>query len=164
MKFNQLLLKVDDIAPNFSFTDHSGNVKSLHELDGKKLVFFFPKAFTAGCTKQSCSLQENYVDLKTKGVSEVIGISLDNQETLAKFASRYNLQYQLISDRDGRISKDYGVYRRKLFWKFADRDTFIIGEDNKILEVLKNGLRGTKSRLGLKNHGREVMDSLDNLS
>jgi len=158
------VLKIGDLAPNFEYIDNNETKQELHSLQGKKLVFFFPKAFTSGCTKQSCSLQDSYQDLKQEGIQEVFGISLDSKETLTKFANRYNLEYIFVSDKDKKISKEYGVFRNKLFFKFADRDSFIIDENNIIISILQNGLSGKKSELGLHNHGIEVINSLNILA
>ena len=149
-------LKVGDLSPNFSYIDHSGNSMKLHDLIGKKVVFFFPKAFTAGCTRQSISMQENYQELKEMGVTEIFGISLDDEKVLDKFCTKYDFKYIMVSDKDKQISRDFGVFRNKLLVKYADRDTFIINEDNLIEAILHNGVTGASSEMGLAKHGIEV--------
>ena len=154
-------LKIGDHAPDFEFIDKNGKPSTLHSIQGKKIVFFFPKAFTPGCTRESISIQENYQDLKQLGINEVLGISLDTKEKLSKFCNTYSFEYVMVSDKNGNISKSYGVYRNRILFKFSDRDTFIINSDNKIEEVLRNGLTGRKSRLGLHNQGIEIKNYLE---
>ncbi len=157
-------LKEGDIAPNFEFIDENGERKELHAIEGKKIVFFFPKAFTPGCTKEACSIQDRYEDLKEEGVSIVIGISMDEPKKLEEFKKQYALEYTLVSDKSKEISKKYGVAKNFLITSVSDRDTFVIGEDNKILKIFKNGLRGGKSKVGLEHHGEEILNLLANSS
>jgi peroxiredoxin Q/BCP len=155
-------LIVGEEAPDFEYKDNNGNSLNLHQIRGKKVVFFFPKAFSRGCTKEAISIQENYQDLKELGVDEVFGISLDSTEKLKKFCRSHNFEYVMVSDKSKIISKSYGVYRNRIFFKFSDRDTFIIDGDNIIAKVLQNGLTGRKSKLGLHNQGIEIINYLKN--
>ena len=154
------MVEVGDLAPNFSYIDRDGSEKQFHDLPGQKLVYFFPKAFTAGCTAQSCSLQDEYSTLKDYGIKEIFGISTDKKETLDKFAGKYGLDFILVSDHSGKISKSWGVLKKYLIIKVSDRDTFIVDEENKISQIIENGMRGNKSKLGLKHHGEEVLNYL----
>ncbi|RMG26559.1 MAG: peroxiredoxin [Methanobacteriota archaeon] len=153
-------LKKGDVAPNFKIPDEK---RELHQIPGKKIVFFFPKAFTPGCTKEACSIQDTHSDLQMHGIETIIGISMDDEKTLQKFKERYNLTYSLVSDKSGEISKAYGVFKNFLLAKMSDRTTFIIGDDNKILEVLELGIRGGKSAKGLDHHGEEILNLLEDL-
>lgn len=149
-------LKVGDLIPNFSYVDRSGKSMKFHDLNGKKVIFFFPKAFTAGCTRQSISMQENYQELKDMGVTEIFGISLDDGDVLEKFCAKYDFEYIMVSDKNQQISKDFGVFKNRLVTKYAERDTFIVNDQNKIDQILHNGLTGKSSEMGLSNHGIEV--------
>ncbi|MHA2252562.1 MAG: peroxiredoxin [Candidatus Kariarchaeaceae archaeon] len=151
-------MSIGHAAPNFNYIDKNGQSLSLHSLVGLKVIFFFPKAFTPGCTKESCSFQSHYVELKELGVTEIFGISLDSPEQQSNFAEKYGLEYQFVSDRKGDISKSYGVYRNRILFKYADRDTFIVDDHNKIVDVLHNGVTGKSSAYGLKKHGIEVIE------
>ena len=156
-----MVLKIGELAPNFTYTDHDGSAKKLHDLPGKKIVFFFPKAFTAGCTRQSISMPENYEILKTGGVTEVFGISIDGPDVLDKFCQKYDFEYIMVSDQTYEISKGFGVFKNKIVAKYADRDTFIIDDNNKVEQILINGLTGKKSELGLSKHGIEIKNFLN---
>jgi peroxiredoxin Q/BCP len=155
-------LNVGDEAPDFTYINNEGTSINLHHIQGKKIVFFFPKAFTRGCTKEAISIQENYQDLKDLGVREVIGISLDSKDKLKKFCTTYNFEYIMQSDKDHEISKSYGVFRNRFIFKFSDRDTFIINRSNIIEKIMQNGLTGRKSKLGLHNQGIEIKNYLKN--
>ncbi len=150
-------------APNFTYYDKDGKQHEFCDKYGIKVIFFFPKAFTPGCTKESCSIQSDYNELRDMGVTEVFGISLDSKNKLKKFAQKYNLEYNMVSDQKGIISRKYGVYKNRIFFKFADRDTFIINEKNKIVKILKNGLTGRRSKLGLNRHGEEIKNFIIDL-
>jgi peroxiredoxin Q/BCP len=156
-----MALKIGETVPNFTFTDHNGSIKKFYEVSGKKIVFFFPKAFTAGCTRQSISMQENYELLKTGGVTEVFGISVDGPDVLDKFCQKYDFEYIMVSDQTYEISKGFGVFKNKIIAKYADRDTFIIDENNKIEKIMRNGLTGKNSELGLGKHGIEIRNFLN---
>ena len=149
-------LKEGDLTPNFSYVDRSGKSMKFHDLNGKKVIFFFPKAFTTGCTRQSISMQENYQELKDMGVTEIFGISTDTQEILEKFCNKYNFEYIFVSDHSKEISKSFGVFKNRLITSYADRDTFIVNDQNKIEQILHNGLTGKSSEIGLSKHGIEI--------
>lgn len=153
-----MTLNVGDSAPDFEFIDNSGSVVKLHELDGLKIVYFFPKAFTPGCTKESCSIRDTYDGLKEKGISEVIGISTDSYETQKKFQKKYNLPFPLIGDNKKVISKAYKVYKNYLLTGFSKRVTYLIDSSNKIVSVKDLGLKGGNSDYGLNNYGKELLE------
>ncbi len=154
-----MTLKIGDTAPDFQFTDE-GKTRNFYEVDGKRIVFFFPKAFTTGCTIQSKSMQDNYELLQESGISEIFGISVDPPEVLDKFCNKYNFEYKMVSDITHEISKSYGVLKNYLVTKFSDRDTFVVNENNRIIKIFENGIRGNKSELGLDKHGIEIVNYL----
>ncbi len=151
-------LKEGESAPDFMV----GKTK-LHQIPGRKIVFFFPKAFTPGCTKEACAIQDTFEDIKELGINTVIGVSMDDQKTLEKFKESYGLEYTFVSDKQGEISKQYGVYKNFLLTKISDRVTFIINEDNKIEKRVELGITGRKSKVGLENHGKEILQLLNDL-
>ncbi len=153
-------LNIGDIAPDFTFIT-KGKKVTLHELTGIKIVFFFPRAFTPGCTAQACSVESSFDELGK--LATVIGVSLDDHEKLNRFAEEYKLEYTLVSDNTREISKKYGVLRNYLAIKFADRDTFVIDAGNKIIDILHNGITGRHTKLGLNRHGEEILSIIRNL-
>jgi peroxiredoxin Q/BCP len=125
-------LKVLDKAPQFSGKNQNGEVLSLHQFLGKKIVlYFYPKDDTPGCTAQSCNLRDNYEVLLKKGY-EVIGISNDGENSHKKFIKKYSLPFHLIADTAKEIVQVYGVYGEKKFmgkvYNGILRTTFIIDE------------------------------------
>lgn len=126
--------KVGDVAPAFSGTDQNGKTVSLSDFAGKKIVllYFYPKDFTGGCTKEACGFRDRMGDLQTNNVV-VIGVSHDTAESHAKFAEQNHLNFSLLPDPDNTIIKAYDV---KMFGlKYAKRVSFLIGTDGKIVHV-----------------------------
>ena len=128
-------LQIGDTAPDFDFIDKDGNTHSFHSVNRTKIVFFFPKAFTPGCTKESCSIRDNYEELKNKGYSEIFGVSTDSHEKQMKFAKEYDLNFILVDDKSKKISKEYGVLMNAVVINVSKRCTFIVDEENKMKEA-----------------------------
>jgi peroxiredoxin Q/BCP len=124
-------LKVGDKAPEFTLTDDRGLPASLKDYLGKKVVvlYFYPKDFTSGCTKEACSFRDDYQVYEEKGAI-VIGISLDSQESHKKFSEKHNLPFLLLSDNQKEIARQYGVLG--FGGIVAKRVTFIIDKQGKI--------------------------------
>jgi peroxiredoxin Q/BCP len=102
-------LSVGDIAPDFQLPDQDGKQVSLSSLRGKIVVlFFYPKDFSAGCTREACHFRDAFEDFSEAGV-EVIGISGDSVESHKKFKEAYLLPFSLLSDLKGVAKKSYGV-------------------------------------------------------
>ena len=123
-------LKVGDPAPQVSATTEAGvelNFADVYQKSPYTLVFFYPKAFTPGCTAQSCSLRDGYEALAKHGVS-IIGVSTDSVETQRKFKEEYHLPYTLIADADKKVIKAFG----QSSILFASRQAYLI-KDGKIV-------------------------------
>jgi thioredoxin-dependent peroxiredoxin len=126
--------KAGDVAPLFVGQDQDGKTVKLADLIGKKIVllYFYPKDFTGGCTKEACGFRDRMGELKTNNV-EVIGVSFDSAGSHKKFIEKYNLNFTLLADPDGKIINAYGV--KMLGLKIADRVSFLINLDGKIIHV-----------------------------
>jgi peroxiredoxin Q/BCP len=99
-------------APNFKLTDQDEKEVNLEDFKGKKLlVYFYPKADTPGCTKQSCNVRDAREELADLGV-EVVGISPDTPAKQKKFDDKHGLGFSLLSDQDNTIAKTYGAVDR----------------------------------------------------
>ncbi|GBD03872.1 Putative peroxiredoxin bcp [bacterium HR19] len=123
------MLKVGDEIQEFEGVLSSGQKITSKELKGKWVIlFFFPKAFTPGCTKEVCNIRDRFENLKKYGV-EIIGVSKDKLETQKKFKEKYNLPYELIADEKGEIIKKFGAGKPN---GSAQRKTFIIDPEGKI--------------------------------
>lgn len=134
--------KTGDPAPAFSGTDQDGKTLSLSDYAGKSnvLLYFYPKDFTGGCTKEACGFRDRIGDLQTNQVA-VIGVSFDSVESHKKFATQYNLSFPLIADTNGVISKLYDV--KMPVMNMDKRVSFLIGTDGKIVHVT-NGMSPQK--------------------
>ena len=128
------LPKVGDTAPLIQGQDQDGKTWKLADVVGKKVVllYFYPKDDTPGCTKQACGFRDRMADLKKDKV-EVIGVSFDSPASHQKFIAKYNLNFPLLADTDGKIADAYGA-------RITDRDmarrvSFLIGLDGKIAHV-----------------------------
>lgn len=133
-------LKIGAKAPDFKGKDENGNLVSLKDFAGKKLVlYFYPKDDTPGCTAQACNLRDNYRSLLKNGYA-VVGISADEEKKHKKFKTKYDLPFPLIADTDLKIIKKYDVWGSKQFMgRIFDgivRTTFIIDEKGKIEDII----------------------------
>lgn len=128
-------LSIGDTAPNFTVKDTNGNTVTLSDYAGKTVVlYFYPKDDTPGCTKQACSFRDNYQQYLSKGIT-VFGISLDDEASHQAFTSKFNLPFPLLADTDGAIAKAYDVLGDYNGTPYAQRVTYVIGEDGKISQV-----------------------------
>ena len=134
------VLKIGDFAPHFQCKDQNGNLISLSDYKGKKVViFFYPKANTPGCTAEACNLSDNYLKFKSLGY-EIIGVSADSEKLQKKFSDKFNFSYSLLCDENKDIINSFGVWGLKKFmgkeYMGINRVTFIIDEKGKILNII----------------------------
>lgn len=127
-------------APEFALSDKDGNVVSLAQFRGKKVViYFYARDNTAGCTRQACAFAVNYDGFKEMGV-EVIGISKDSHTSHKRFAEKNALPFILLSDPERKAIEEYGVWQeKKMYGKVSMgvvRTTFIIDENGIIEKVM----------------------------
>jgi thioredoxin-dependent peroxiredoxin len=132
-------LEVGDKAPAFALKDQHGKLVRLSTFKGKRVVvYFYPKADTPGCTQQSCNLQDAFPQLK-KLKAAVVGISPDPVEKQLKFADKYGLKFQLLSDTDHAVAEAWGVWGEKSLYgrKFMGivRSAFVVDEKGKLAGV-----------------------------
>ncbi len=133
-------LKIGDKAPGFSVNNQAGNLVSLNDFKGKKLVlFFYPKASTPGCTAEACNLNDNYERFQSKGY-EILGVSADSEKRQTNFKNKYEFSYDLLADIDLEVIKAYGVWGLKKFmgkeYEGIHRTTFVIDENGKIEQII----------------------------
>jgi peroxiredoxin Q/BCP len=107
------------------------NLADLYKQNKYTLVYFYPKAFTGGCTRQGCSIRDSWGALQSKGVV-VLGVSTDNVETQKKFKEENHFPFTLISDTDMKVMEAFGVPPAKPGAKVADRQAFLI-KDGKVV-------------------------------
>lgn len=129
-------------APAFTLPDADGNEVSLADHKGRKvIVYFYPAALTPGCTKQACDFTDNLKLLAGAGY-DVIGISPDKPEKLAKFRDTESLKITLLSDPDKKVLEAYGAFgEKKLYGKTVVgviRSTVVVDEEGKVERALYN--------------------------
>ncbi len=134
-------LKIGDHAPDFSLPDQDGKMVSLKSLKGKQVVlYFYPKDDTPGCTKEACGFRDSLRAIE-KANTVVLGVSMDDAGSHQKFIKKYSLPFTLLCDEDGKVSKAYGVYKKKnmygkTYWGI-ERSTFIIDETGKLKAIFR---------------------------
>ena len=123
------MIQIGDKCPDFQLLDATGKMIRISEFIGKKklVIYFYPKDDTPGCTKEACSFRDSYEDFKDYDC-EVIGISSDDEQKHAAFASRHQLPFILLADKDKVARKLFGV-PGNIFGLIPGRVTYIIGID-----------------------------------
>ena len=147
-------------APDFTLTDQNGKRTALSSFRGKKVIlYFYPKDDTPGCTKEACSMRDNFPSFSASD-AVVIGISPDSTESHRKFADKYNLPFILLSDPEKEVMKSYGAYGEKMLYGKKTvgviRSTFLIDEEGRVLKIWK--------KVNTATHGDDVMKELKKLS
>ncbi|MCX6538208.1 MAG: thioredoxin-dependent thiol peroxidase [Acidobacteria bacterium] len=132
-------LKPGDKAPAFSLKDQQGKSVKLSAFKGQKvLIYFYPKADTPGCTKQSCNVRDARPTFGKLGVA-AIGISPDKPEAQQKFDTKFSLGFPLLADTDHAVAEAYGVWGEKSMYgrKYFGivRSSFLIDEKGKIAQA-----------------------------
>jgi thioredoxin-dependent peroxiredoxin len=135
-------LKVGDKAPQFSGVDQNGNLHTLADYIGKKLVvFFYPKASTPGCTAEACDLRDNYARFQSNNYA-LLGVSADSAKAQLKFVEKYDLPFPLLADEEKSVILAFGVWGPKKFmgkeYDGIHRTTFVIDEKGSIEEIISD--------------------------
>jgi peroxiredoxin Q/BCP len=123
-------------APAFALKDQTGTTRRLADYAGKPLVlFFYPKDDTPGCTKEACAFQESLPRF-TKGKAAVLGISILDEASKARFADKYSLAFPLLADADHAVADRYGVWQEKSLYGRSfmgiARTTYLIDREGRV--------------------------------
>ena len=134
------MLEVGTKAPEFSLPDQNGDMHTLSEYAGKKVIlYFYPRDNTAGCTKQACGFSELYPQIKEKG-AVVLGVSKDSVASHKKFEEKYNLGFTLLSDTELSAIQAYDVWKEKKNYGKVSmgvvRTTYLIDENGIIIKAI----------------------------
>ena len=151
--------KIGDKITNFSGIDENGKEWNSSNIDSNFLVvYFYPAAMTGGCTKQACSIRDNFRAISAQGY-KVFGVSPDNVKKHNKFINKYEFQYDLLADPDKKMINDFGVIGPK---KFMGREiigvyrtSFFVDESGKIEHII--------DKVKTKDHGLQILDYLSNV-
>ena len=130
------MLAIGTKAPEFTLPDQNGEMKSLSDYKGQKVIlYFYPKDMTSGCTKQACAFSELYPQFREKG-AVVLGVSKDSVASHKRFEEKYGLPFVLLSDTERTVIEAYDVWKeKKLYGKVSYgvvRTTYLIDEDGVI--------------------------------
>jgi peroxiredoxin Q/BCP len=130
------LLEPGAKAPAFTLKDQNGQVHRLSDYAGKPLVlYFYPKDDTSGCTKEACAFRDNLPRLKASKAA-VLGISILDEASKAKFANKYGLGFPLLADADHAVAEKYGAWQKRSMYGRSymgvGRTTYLIDEDGKV--------------------------------
>jgi peroxiredoxin Q/BCP len=145
-------LTVGQKAPDFDVVSSSGKSLKSSDLLGKKnvVLYFYPGDFTPICTKETCGLRDMYADLETKD-TEVIGVSVDSNESHEKFAAEYKVPFALVSDANMELAKRYGAtsFVRNILGRTA-RKTYVIDKKGQIAGIFEGELSASKHVEGVR--------------
>ena len=147
-------IKVGEKLPNFEMPNQNGDLVSLESLKGEKFIlFFYPKDDSPGCTKEACSIRDNYRKISKAGY-KVFGVSPDTPKKHLKFIDKYEFQYELLSDEDKAVLTSYGLWGPK---KFMGREiigvyrtTILVNEEGVIEEIIE--------KVKTKIHGEQILE------
>ena len=147
-------LKVGDKVPSFTVNDHLGNLQSLEQYKGSKVVvFFYPKANTPGCTAEACDLRDHYAEL-TKAGYILLGVSADTEKAQKNFVDKFDFPFPLLADTEKKVIKAFGVWGLKKFmgkeYDGIHRMTFIIDKKGNIERVI--------DKVKTKEHAAQILD------
>ena len=131
-----MLINPGNKAPSFALPDQKGKTHTLADYAGRPLViYFYPKDDTPGCTRESCAFQDNLPKFSNSKAA-VLGISVLDTKSKAKFAEKYGLTFPLLADQDHAIMEKYGVWQQKSMYgknyMGVARTTYLIGPDGKV--------------------------------
>ena len=153
------MLKIGTIAPDFELPDQDGKSHTLSGYIGNfVLVYFYPKDDTPGCTKEACSLRDDFPNFK-KLKAKVFGISADSVKSHKKFAEKYDLPFTLLSDEKKSVLKKYkAIGEKSMFGKTflgIKRMSYLIDKEGKIVKVYEH--------VKPEFHAEEVLRDLQSL-
>ncbi len=154
--FLYIMLKEGDKVPAFSTLDEKGNKISSKDLKGQKyIVYFYPKDNTSGCTKEACSIRDDYSTFKKLGVP-VYGVSKDSADSHKKFKDKFKLPFPLLMDEKSELASSFGAWGEKSMYgrKYMGtiRSTFVVNEKGSIEKVF--------SKVNTATHGKDLLDYL----
>lgn len=156
MKTPDQALIEGDAAPDIQLDDDQGRPFHLADLKGQRVVlYFYPKADTPGCTKESCEFRDNAKKF-TKDDTVIVGVSPDKAAAQSKFKDKFDLPFTLLADTEHKAAGDYGVWKEKSMYgkKYMgiERTTFLIGKDGRIRKIFH--------KVKPEGHAEEVYQAL----
>ena len=144
-------------APSFRLKDQTGETRSLSDFEGRPVVlYFYPKDDTPGCTAESCAFESNLPGFKA-GKAAVLGVSILDEKSKAKFANKHGLTFPLLADPDHEVAEKYGVWQQKMRYgrKYMGivRTTYLIGPDGKVVKRW--------DKVNVEGHAEDVLRTVE---
>ena len=136
------MLEIGTKAPEFTLPDQNGEMRSLSDYRGQKVIlYFYPKDMTSGCTKQACGFGELYPQFREKG-AVILGVSRDSVASHKKFEEKHGLPFTLLSDPEKTVHQAYDVWKEKMNYGKVTmgviRTTYLIDEEGRIVKAFGN--------------------------
>ena len=133
------MLTIGTKAPDFTLPDQNGEMRTLSEFKGQKVIlYFYPKDMTSGCTKQACGFGDLYPQFREKG-AVILGVSRDSVDSHKKFEEKYGLPFTLLSDTEKTVIQAYDVWKEKKNYGKVSmgviRTTYLIDEEGMIIRA-----------------------------
>ena len=145
-------IEIGQPAPEFELLDQHSNTHTLGNYRGQWIVlYFYPKDDTPGCTKEACAFRDDYRALTAQN-TQVLGVSVDSEESHAKFAEKYQLPFPLLADPKGLTAKRYNSLTSLGPIKFAKRHSFIIDPDGITRQIYR--------KVDPENHSDQILSEL----
>ncbi|MBS1817132.1 MAG: thioredoxin-dependent thiol peroxidase [Acidobacteria bacterium] len=146
-------------APAFSLKDQDGQTHTLSDYAGRPVVlYFYPKDDTPGCTVEACAFRDNLPKF-APGKAAIFGVSILDEKSKAKFASKYDLNFPLLADADHEVAEKYGAWQERSMYgkKYMGvaRVTYLIGADGKVVKRW--------DKVKPDGHAEEVLDAVNAL-
>lgn len=150
------MLSAGEQAPDFELPDHEGTAVQLSSLQGRWVVlYFYPRADTAGCTTEACSFRDAWDEFLTHDVA-VLGVSDDPVDDLQAFVEKYDLPFHLLSDESGEVAEAYDSYEEKVVYgnrvMGVRRTTYVIDPDGEIAATFED--------VTPEGHATEILEAL----
>ncbi len=148
-------VSVGQPAPDFELADQNGQVHSIEDYRGKWVaLYFYPKDGTPGCTTEACEFRDNIFAFRSENC-EVLGVSLDDEESHKAFSEKHGLPFPLLADNSGVAADAYGVKSKRFGMTPAKRQTFLIDPEGKIAKH--------NEKVDSDTHSAEILKDLSSL-
>lgn len=154
-----MTLSKGDRIPEALGIDQDGKEVRSSEYQGRKFIlYFYPKDSTPGCTAEACNFRDNFYELRHAGY-EIVGVSVDDEKSHAKFIEKYELPFRLIADKDKKLVEQFGIWAEKTLagkkYMGTLRTTFLIDENGIIEQAF------TAKEIKAKEHAEQVLEWLN---
>lgn len=159
LKWLSMNIAIGKPVPKFSLENEKNELVESSSLKGQKyILFFYPKDDSPGCTKEACSVRDNFKAISQKDY-QIFGISPDKPAKHQKFIDKYEFQYSLLADVDKQMINDFGLWGKKKFMgreiEGVYRTSVIVNEEGIIDDII--------SKVVTKNHGNQLLEAIEKL-